>query len=147
MKSRSVATYVDTSVWCAYCFRQEESASATAWLAGVDMTRLGAAWWVDTEFASALGIQLCSKRLTAPQARSARGMFAHLMDMARRLNVTEQDFLQAAEWCAQAGDRLRGGDALHIAVAQRHGCTHLASLDEDMQVAAQGLGMKLIEWT
>ena len=81
------------------------------------------------------------------QARAARAAFAQLMDMARRLNVVEQDFLQAAEWCATPGGKLRGGDALHLAIAQRHGCTHLASLDKDMQAAAQQQRMKLVEWT
>ncbi len=147
MNTRQHSIYVDTSVWCAYCFNQSDSASATQWLATVDMARLGASWWIETEFASALGIQLRRKRLNLVQARAARTVFARLMDMARRLNVVEQDFLQAAEWCAMPGAKLRGGDALHLAIGQRHGCTHLASLDEDMQVAAKQHGMKLIEWT
>ena len=147
MGKRQHSTYVDTSVWCAYCFNQTESAAAIQWLASVDMARLGASWWIETEFASALGIQLRSKSLKLEQARAARAAFAQLMDMARRLNVVEHDFLQAAEWCATPGGKLRGGDALHLAIAQRHGCTHLASLDEDMQKAAKQQGMKLVEWT
>lgn len=67
------------------------------------------------------------------------------MDMARRLNVVEQDFGKPLN--ATPGGKLRGGDALHLAIAQRHGCTHLASLDKDMQAAAQQQRMKLVEWT
>lgn len=147
VRTRQDAIYVDTSVWCAYCFKQAESAAAIQWLASVDMARLGASWWIETEFASALGIYLRGQRLNVAQARAARAAFAQLMDMARRLNVVEQDFLQAAEWCATPGGKLRGGDALHLAIAQRHGCTHLASLDKDMQAAAQQQRMKLVEWT
>lgn len=147
MRTRQHSIYVDTSVWCAYCFNQAESAAAIRWLASVDMERLGASWWIETEFASALGIQLRSKRLNVAQARAARAAFAQLMDMARRLNVVEHDFLKSAEWCATPGAKLRGGDALHLAIAQRHGCTHLASLDEDMQAAAKQQGLKLVEWT
>ena len=59
VRTRQDAIYVDTSVWCAYCFKQAESAAAIQWLASVDMARLCASWWIETEFASALGIQLC----------------------------------------------------------------------------------------
>lgn len=145
MRARSEAVYVDSSVWCAYCFNQSDSAGAMNWLAEVDMSRVGTAWWTETEFASALGIQMRKKALNVAQAKRARAMFGDLMDMARRLNVVEADFLQAAQWTAQAGWGLRGGDALHLAVAQRHGCTVLASLDIRMCECAASLGLKLVD--
>jgi len=64
------ATYVDTSVWCAYGFRQAESAPAVAWLEAQDLTHLGTAWWAETEFASALSIQVRKK----PCRRGRRAM-------------------------------------------------------------------------
>ena len=143
---QSRATYVDTSVWCAYCFNEAESERMVQWLAETDMLRLGASWWSDTEFASALSIQLRRKALASRQSVAARERYAELMDMVLRLNVIEADFIEAAAACLRV-NRLRGGDALHLAIAQRHGCSALATLDNDMQVAARAMGFEVIEWS
>jgi predicted nucleic acid-binding protein len=145
-RPKARAIYVDTSVWCAYCFNEEGSERAVRWLIEADMTQLGTSWWGDTEFASALAIQLRSKSLKVPQARLAQERYAESMDMVRRLNVIEADFREAASACLRV-EKLRGGDALHLAIAQRHGCTALATLDKDMQTVAQKMGFELAEWT
>ncbi len=147
LKPRFEATYVDTSVWCAYCFSQLESPGAMQWLQEADLSRIGTAWWTETEFASALGIQLRKKALTQPQARQSRERFADLMGAVNRLNVVEADFLEAATWAAQGGNSLRGGDALHLAVAQRHGCQVVATLDQTMQQNARKLGFRVINFS
>jgi uncharacterized protein len=143
---RPRSTYVDTSVWCAYCFNEESSEQAVAWLSEVDLSQVGASWWVQTEFESALGIQVRKGALSKRQAEMARQKFAEVLTMVRALNVIEQDFAEAAKSCQDAASGLRGGDALHLVVAQRHGCTSLASLDTKMQANAQQLGFKLIDW-
>jgi predicted nucleic acid-binding protein len=144
--SRIEATYVDTSVWCACCFNQEESPQAGAWLRDADLMRLGSAWWTQTEFASALAIQLRKKALTPPQARWAQASFADWMGAVNRLDVIEDDFLQAAAWVSKASSGLRGGDALHLAVAQRHGCKAVASLDVVMQRSALSFGFEVVNF-
>ena len=144
--SPSRATYVDTSVWCAYCFNEVDSERTVQWLAETDLLHLGASWWSDTEFASALSIQLRRKALGSRQSVAARERYAELMDMVRRLNVIEADFIEAAASCLRV-NKLRGGDALHLAIAQRHGCSALATLDKDMQVAARAMGFEVIEWS
>lgn len=141
------ATYVDTSVWCAYCFNEPGAQTVLDWLEQADFSQLGSAWWVQTEFASALGIQLRRKALRPTLAQAARRRFLEIIEMIQTLNVTQADFLQAAVWASQPSQNLRGGDALHLAVAQRHGYQQLATLDESMQVSARRLGFKLIELT
>ena len=138
-------TYVDTSVWCAYCFNEKDSERAIDWLGNVDLSLVGTSWWTETEFVSALGIQCRKKALTAHQARLAHARFADLLAMVTRLNVLEQDYLLASEYCIDSAHGLRGGDALHLAIAKRHGCTTVATLDKDMQANAKRLGLKLIE--
>jgi uncharacterized protein len=145
-KDKFEATYVDSSVWCAYCFNQAESYEALQWLVQTDLSRLGTSWWTETEFASALGIQLRKKALTAVQARHARDRFADLMDVVNRLNVIEPDYLEAAAWVVDSKHGLRGGDALHLAVAQRHGCKAVATLDVNMQQNAKRLGLRVIDF-
>ena len=144
MPKKSYA-YVDTSVWCAYCFNEKDSERAIDWLGTADLSLMGTSWWTETEFASALGIQCQKKALTANQARKARARFTDLLDMVTRLNVLEQDYLLASEYCTDSAHGLRGGNALHLAIAQRHGCTMVATLDKDMQANAKRLGLKLIE--
>lgn len=138
-------TYIDTSVWCAYCFNEKDSERAIDWLGNVDLSLAGTSWWTETEFASALGIQCRKKALTPHQARLAHARFADLLAMVTRLNVLEQDYLRASDYCIDSSYGLRGGDALHLAIAQRHGCTAVATLDKDMQANAKRLGLKLIE--
>lgn len=147
LKPRFEATYVDTSVWCAYGFNQAESAQAIEWLQTADLTRLGTAWWAETEFASALGIQMRKKALNAAQARRAQERFADLMAAVNRLNVIQADFIEAARWAAQPAHGLRGGDALHLAVAQRHGCKAVATLDAAMQANARRLGFRTVSFS
>ncbi len=142
---RKEAVYVDTSLWCAYCFNEKESEAAVDWISRADFEAIGTSWWTETEFASALGIQLRKKALTKSQADRARERFDEVLDMVRRLDVVEQDFLEAANRCADAAHGLRGGDALHLAVAARHGCTSVATLDREMKKNAKRLGLKVIE--
>jgi uncharacterized protein len=143
LKPRFEATYVDTSVWCAYCFNEEGGEQVIDWLAAADMTRLGSAWWAETEFASALSIQVRRKALTGRHLQSAKARFLEAMGMVNRLNVIEADFLEAAAWVADPASGLRGGDALHLAVAQRHGCKVVATLDQGMKDNARKLGFEV----
>lgn len=146
MRRKAQPTYVDTSVWCAYCFNEQGSEQAVEWFGGADLGLVGTSWWTQTEFASALGIQLRRKALSRKQAEQARERFSEVLDMVTLLNVSQQDFHEAAASCVDAASKLRGGDALHLAIAQRHGCTSIATLDTQMQASARRLGLKLIEW-
>lgn len=146
LKTKFEATYVDTSVWCAYCFNEEGGAQAIDWMATADMTRLGSAWWTETEFASALSIQVRKKALSGARLQAAKTRFLEAMDMVNRLNVIEADFLEAAAWVANPASGLRGGDALHLAVAQRHGCKVVAALDQGMKDNARKLGFQVVDF-
>ncbi len=145
MRYRPQATYVDTSIWCAYCFNEAGSEKALEWLSKTNLAWTGTSWWTETEFASALGIQVRKKALTRKQAVSARERFEEVLEMVNLLNVTEQDYREAASYCFEVNHGHRGGDALHLAIAQRHGCSTLATLDLQMQANARRLGLKLIE--
>lgn len=146
MRRKAQPTYVDTSVWCAYCFNEQGSERAVEWFGEADLSVVGTSWWTQTEFASALAIQQRKKALSRKQAELARERFGEVLDMVTLLNVSQQDYQEAAASCADAASNLRGGDALHLAIAQRHGCTTIATLDINMQASAKRLGLKLIEW-
>ncbi|QTD45306.1 type II toxin-antitoxin system VapC family toxin [Ottowia testudinis] len=139
--------YIDTSLWCAYCFNEPEQPAAVAWLAQAELDKAATSIWTRTEFASAVGVKLRAKAQGKPPVDTAAGerQFASALDMTPELTVIQDDFLYAARLCVDhqiAG--LRAGDALHLAVALRHGCKALASLDKVMNTCAQALGLKLV---
>jgi predicted nucleic acid-binding protein len=58
------------------------------------------------------------------------------------LPMDEQVFIQAAELRARFG--LKTPDALHLAAAQRHGCTALWTNDDRLASAAHGLASNVL---
>lgn len=135
-------TYIDTSVWCAYCFNEPEAPEAVQWLAQAELDRAAISPWVYTEFASASAIKQRLKGQTSAVIERARQAFEAAVVMAQPLQLTQDDFLQAADLCTARGLRLRAGDALHLAVALRHRCRALATLDQDMTTVARHLGLE-----
>ncbi len=144
VRARKIA-YIDTSVWCAYAFNEREMPAATLWLAQLDMDFAASSAWARTEFYSASQIKIRNKSETQAGANRAAQAFEAAYSMTRGLKVVENDFEHAAVLC-KAGKNLRAGDALHLAIAQRHGCNMLASLDKDMNGAAKLAGLQLVEF-
>ncbi|MDO5691225.1 MAG: type II toxin-antitoxin system VapC family toxin [Pseudomonadota bacterium] len=142
-RTASLVTYVDTSVWCAYCYNEPESPAAVRWLAQAELDRTATALWTHTEFASASGIKLRDKGQSRDRVTKARQAYDAAVTMTNQLDVIADDYLYAAELCRTSPAKLRAGDALHLAVALRHHCQALASLDNDMNVAAQHFGLQL----
>ncbi len=136
-------TYVDTSVWCAYCYNEPESPGAVRWLAEAELDRTATALWTHAEFASASGIKLRDKGEGRDRVAKAWHAYDAAVAMTNQLDLIADDYLYAAELCRTSPGKLRAGDALHLAVALRHNCQALASLDNDMNVAARHLGLQL----
>lgn len=135
--------YIDTSVWCAFAFNEREMPGAALWLAQVDMELAASSVWARTEFYSASQVKVRSKGETLAGVKRAAKAFEGAYAMAHGLRVIEADFEQAAQLCRDI-KKLHAGDSLHLAIALRHGCTSLASLDNDMNEAAKSAGLELI---
>ena len=144
VRARRIA-YIDTSLWCAYAFNEREMPAATLWLAQLDMDFAASSAWARTEFYSASQVKVRNKSETLAGANRAGKAFEAAYSMAQGLKVMEDDFEHAAVLC-RAGKNLRAGDALHLAIALRHGCNSLASLDKDMNGAAKLAGLQLVEF-
>mgnify|MGYP002135655730 CR=1 FL=1 len=138
--------YIDTSVWCAYCFNETEMPGAAQWLAQASLDEAATGAWTRTEFASAAAIKRRVKGQSKAAVTLAEKAFDAAMAMTPCLNVVEDDFLYAAELCRTSETGLRAGDALHLAVALRHNCHWLASLDQAMNASARKLGLKLVKF-
>ena len=137
-------TYIDTSVWCAFCFNEQEVPGARYWLAQASLDHTATAVWTRTEFASAAALKLRAKGHSPVAVAQAVQTFDDALAMTHLLDVVRDDFLYAAELCRTSTTGLRAGDALHIAVALRRNCEFLASLDKVMNASAQQLGLGLV---
>lgn len=144
VRARKMA-YIDTSVWCAYAFNERETPGAALWVAQLDMNLAASSAWARTEFYSASQIKVRNKSETQPGVNRAAKAFEAAFSMAQGLKAIEDDFEYAAELC-RSGKNLRAGDALHLAIALRHGCSLLACLDKDMNGAAKLAGLQLVEF-
>ncbi len=136
--------YIDTSVWCAFCFNELEVPQAKQWLAQASLDKAATAVWTRTEFASAAALKLRAKGHHKAAVAQAVATFNGAVVMTHCIDVIGDDFLYATELCHTSTTGLRAGDALHLAVALRCDCKFLASLDKVMNESALELGLKLI---
>jgi predicted nucleic acid-binding protein len=133
--------YLDTSVVVALLTREERSTQALEWLEQCRETLISSDWLI-TETHSALGIKQRHHGLS-PQARQAAAeQFERLLRGGIELRSLDRGrFRQAAELLQNPELGLRAGDALHLAVALHSRCSHVASFDGRMLLAAKDLGL------
>ena len=138
-------TYVDTSVWVAMLAQEAGARALLSFLENTEQ-HLVTAVWTRTELASALGIKARRKELTQALVSEMLENFELWLPAGLSLAaVNNEDFLLAAKLCENVESKLRGGDALHLAVANRCQATHIFTLDRDMQRYAQVLSMQIVE--
>jgi predicted nucleic acid-binding protein len=86
-------------------------------------------------------VKLRSRLLTARQRAYALSLFTTIAaESCERLRVTAEAFHDAARFADQFRPGLRAGDALHLAVAAKHGLT-MVTLDKGLARAATALGI------
>jgi hypothetical protein len=102
---------------------------------------LHASGWTAVDAASALSIKRRTGALHPSQHAQALAALDTLVNGGWMLvPIMLDDFAQARSWVGQAELGVRGGDALHLAIAHRLGF-QLATLDKPMAAAAKRLGV------
>lgn len=137
--------YLDTSVLVAALTREPGTGAAQSWLGAHDDAVLSVSDWCVTEFSAALSLKLRRRELDVALRNQALAKFAELVEESLLvLSVEPLDFRAAARLADQHAVGLRAGDALHLAVASRHGMT-VVTLDKGMAAAADsGISTVLI---
>lgn len=136
--------YIDTSVWMALLAQESQASVVKGWM-GSELGQMCVSPWTGTELASALAIKQRRGELAQDVMAKLLAQFeAWVTDSLRMLGVDGEDCERAADLCAHAASGLRAGDALHLAVALRHGCSHMASLDTVLVKAASDNGLRPI---
>jgi predicted nucleic acid-binding protein len=135
--------YLDSSLLTALVTTEARTARAHDWLATVD-AELVTSEWSMTEIASALSVKQRHGALDpAGRARAERILVVIADQGLDVVPVVTIDFRRAADFVRPHERRLRGPDALHIAVARRLGAV-LHSLDSDQVAAARDLGFDAV---
>jgi predicted nucleic acid-binding protein len=135
--------YLDTSVLFPLFVPEPSSAAIRGWLQQRSGEVLSISDWTQTEFASAMGIKVRQKGLSASRARSACALFEQLASESLRvLTPSRADYARAAQYLSQHRLGLRAGDALHLAVAAGAGAETVYSLDRRFVAAGRKLKIR-----
>ena len=132
--------YLDTSIVVAALTNEPRSAEIHEWLERTH-DPLSVSHWVLTEFAAALSIKVRMGKLTEPdRTASSRRFDLLLAETFEVMPVLAEDFRRAATFTARHDLGLRGGDALHLAIAHAGGA-ELVTLDKRLAQAGEALGV------
>ncbi|MEX1167690.1 MAG: type II toxin-antitoxin system VapC family toxin [Hydrogenophaga sp.] len=140
-----MACYVDTSVWVALLGHEANGQPIEAWMMR-GMPLITSAW-TKVEIARALGIKARRGELSQGMVSDMCQSFRDLLGTAgvAQVDCAGTDFQEAALMCEHVASGLRGGDALHLAVAQRSGSSHFLSFDKTLNRQAQQMGLVLVD--
>lgn len=136
--------YVDTSVWVASIVAKQKSSIVRAWLQHRNPEDLVISDWVVAEFSSALSLKVRTRQIDLEQRAAALGAFAEVIGASLNIvPIATGHFRTAARFAGNHLTGLRGGDALHLAVAASHGAS-VCTLDMTLAAAGPILGIEAI---
>jgi predicted nucleic acid-binding protein len=135
--------YLDTS-FLTPLFREEAvSGKVDGFLATHADSTFAVSQWTRVEFASVVARDVRTKKLTGPLAMTLIEEFDALVSRSLHLwQPRAADFDLARRFVADFATKLRGPDALHLAIARNNGAEELLTLDEDLLFAARRLKIK-----
>lgn len=135
--------YLDTSLLVALVVTEPRSARVTSWAAEIDGDLMTSDWAL-AEASSALSIKQRTGELTGPtRAVADRALSRFLGENVEVVAVQRADLRAAAGLSAHLLPPLRAADALHLAVAARHGAV-LTTLDDGQAAGGRAHGIKAV---
>lgn len=134
--------YLDTSLIVAAAAIEAETARVQAWFDCRRTEDFTTSEWALTEYSAAFSIKLRMKTITTIERDEALVYLeANLLATLELVAVCSEDFRQAAKLADSFELGLRGGDALHLAVAARLEA-ELCTLDKGQAKAGEALGIR-----
>ena len=122
--------YLDTSFITPLLLKESTSADVEAYVGKIPAGSLYISHWTALELVSVVAREVRMKRLTESDARIVLAEFDVLTsDSLNVLMPTVADFALAREYVERFATGLRGGDALHLAIAANHGAKRILTLD------------------
>jgi predicted nucleic acid-binding protein len=134
--------YLDTSLVVAALSREPKTSAVQGWMSQQRPGDLKISDWVITEFSAALSVKLRERQIDSHDRADALAEFSHLMASSLEVYpVLSSHFRTAARLAENCSLGLRGGDALHLAVAADRGA-QLCTLDKQQAKAAGAVGVR-----
>jgi predicted nucleic acid-binding protein len=122
--------YLDTSFITPLLLNEAVSGAVEAFVGKLPAGSLYISHWTVLEFASVIARQVRMKNLSEGDARAVLNEFDNLVsDSLNVLMPTVADFSLTRDHVERFSTGLRGGDALHLAIASNHGAQKILTLD------------------
>lgn len=136
--------YLDTSVLVSLLVTEVQSDAVREWIGPVQSAELMTSDWATLEFASAMGIKVRQKGLDVRTATRARHeLEVMLADSLELATPSRNAYRHAEEVVAQYDRGMRGGDALHLAVAIEEDADQFVTTDGKLARAARELSLPI----
>lgn len=136
-----MSIYLDTSVIVSFFIQDNHAEAVRRWAATGPL--IATSDWTATEFSSALSHHVRRGVLSERERKIAEVAFDRWVEAGLVLEVGRDRFGDA-RILMRNHLRLRGPDALHLAIA-RHAGLSLATLDQDLQDAAIAEGLQVVD--
>lgn len=132
--------YLDTS-FLTPLFREEATSGKVAdFISRQETGTLAVSKWTAVEFASLISRDVRMGSLTIAQGEQLIAEFESIVATSLEIVIpSSNDFDLAQEYVANFSTKLRGPDALHLALAHNNGMEFIATLDDGMLFAAKKL--------
>lgn len=137
-----MTVYLDTSVVVPSFVAEDASPVVRRWFGEHALEEWTTSLWTSVEFASAVGNRVRGGTLSIAEGEAALTAFdGEIAGRAELAKPQPEDFDFARRAIAHFNLGLRGGDALHIAIALRLEATLLLTLDRRLANAARAFGL------
>jgi hypothetical protein len=135
--------YLDTSIIVALHVHEPHTVRVVTWLKMRDPADLSISPWAAVEFASALALKVRTGQIDEGERTIAQASFRELLlPSLEVLAIESPDYHRATTMVEVDRHGLRAGDALHLAIAERHRRTVL-TLDQGMATSGRALGLRI----
>ncbi len=122
--------YLDTSFVAPLLLEESSSGKVEAFVRRLPAGSVYISHWTSLEFASVIAREVRMKNLTEADASAVLTEYDNLVtESLIVLMPTIADFDLARQYVAKFSTALRGGDALHLAIAANHGAKKILTLD------------------
>lgn len=131
----------DTSIFVSLVTNEAATPAVISWFSRQDAFNVVISDWVVTEFYSAIALKLRTEQISAALRAGAERLFEkYTEENFEIIPVERADFRRAAKLVANEDIKLRAGDALHLAIAERLG-VQICTLDHRLFAAAGQAGI------
>jgi uncharacterized protein len=133
--------YLDASIVVAIFTAEADTDRIQQWIGDRSGDVVAVSRWVDVEFAAALSAKARAGALDEPTRKKSLQLYRHaLRESFTLLEIGDPQFEHAERLARNPTAGLRGGDALHLAVAASYQAI-LCTLDRRQADAASTLGI------